>query len=86
MGTYHKIASDVKADIIRRIKEEGVSVAQAAEEHGIHKSTIFNWLGGDTKGSPTWSEFAKLKREKDELLRIVGALTVQHSIAQKKSW
>ena len=28
----HRIAADVKADIIRRIKEEGIPVAQAAKE------------------------------------------------------
>jgi hypothetical protein len=31
----HRIASEVKADILRRIKEEGVSVPQAAKDHGI---------------------------------------------------
>ena len=76
----------MKTDIIRRIKEEGVPVAQAAKEHGIHESTIYNWLGGGAKGSPTWSEFSRMKKERDELLKLVGELTVRASTAQKKNW
>jgi len=31
----HRIAADVKADILCRVKEKGVSVAQAAKDHGV---------------------------------------------------
>jgi transposase-like protein len=34
----HRIAADVKADILRRVKEEGISVAQAAKEHHMDVS------------------------------------------------
>lgn len=86
MGKAHKISPEVKIDIIRRVKDNGIPVAQAAKDHGIHESTIYNWLGAGTKGSPTWSEFNRLKKERDELLRIVGKLTVKASSAQKKNW
>ncbi len=86
MSKKHRTAPDVKADIIRRIKEERIPVAQAAKEHGVSEATIYTWIGDRAKGAPTWSEFSKLKRERDELLRIVGVLTVNLSTAQKKSW
>ena len=86
MGKRYKIAPEVKTDIIRRIKEEGVTVVQAAKDHGIHESTIYTWLGKGAKGSPSWSEFSRLKRERDELLKLVGELTVKNSTAQKKNW
>lgn len=82
----HRIAADVKADIIKRIKEDGVSVADAAKEHGVHETTIYNWLGTGASGAPSWSEFARLKKERDELLRLVGELTVKLSTTQKKNW
>src|SRR5229473_1316777 len=41
---HHRIAADVKADILRRVKEEGVSVAQAAKDHGISEGTIYGWM------------------------------------------
>jgi len=49
----HRVAADVKADILRRIKEGGVSVAQAAQEHGLHETTIYDWLSKGADGAPT---------------------------------
>jgi len=86
MAKKHKIAPEVKTDILRRIKEEGVPVAQAAKDHGVSEQSIYSWLGGAAKNAPSWMEFSRLKRERDELLRIVGELTVRASTAQKKSW
>lgn len=82
----HRIAADVKADIIKRVKEAGVSVAEAAKEHGLHESTIYSWLGTGASGAPSWSEFSRLRKERDDLLRLVGELTVKLATAQKKSW
>ncbi|MBU6500749.1 IS3 family transposase [Patescibacteria group bacterium] len=33
--TGHRVPKEMKADILRRVKEEGVSVAQAAKDHGL---------------------------------------------------
>ena len=49
----HRIVTDVKADIIRRIKEEGVPVAQTAKEHGIHETTIYGWMGTGIQTAPS---------------------------------
>ena len=81
----HRIANEVRADILRRIKEEGVPVAQAAKEHGIHETTIYGWMGAGATATPSWSEFAKLQKQNKELLELVGELTLRLSTAQKKS-
>ena len=80
----YKVAPEVKAEILKRIKDDGVPVAKAAEEHGVSTATIYGWLGASAKAAPSWSEFAKLKRERDDLVRIIGDLTIQLSTAQKK--
>jgi len=82
----HRISSEVKQDILKRVKEQGVPVIQAAKEHGVHESTIYNWLGKGVEGQPTLAELVKLKRENQMLLGLVGELTVKLSGAQKKSW
>ena len=81
----YRIAAEVKQDIIRRIKEEGVSVSQAAKDHGVHKSTIYSWLGATTKGTPSWVDLVKLQKQNKELLELVGELTLRLSTTQKKS-
>lgn len=80
----HKVAPEVKADIIRRIKEEGVPVAQAAKDHGIHESTIYNWLGAGVRGAPSWSDVVRVQKQNRELLALVGELTLRLSEGQKK--
>jgi transposase-like protein len=81
----HRVAADVKADIVRRIKEEGVPVAQAAKEHGVHDYTIYGWLGAGSQGAPTFSEFSRLQKQNKDLLEIVGEMTLKLSQAQKKN-
>lgn len=81
----HKIAPEVKQEILRRIKDEGVPVSQAAKEHGISDATIYSWLGKGVRGAPSLAELVKLKRENRELLELVGELTVKLSHTQKKN-
>lgn len=80
----HRVPADIKADIMRRIKEEGIPVAQAAKEHGLHESTIYNWLGAGIKATPTWSDVARMHKQNKELLELVGELTLRLSVSQKK--
>ncbi|OQA36650.1 MAG: Transposase [Parcubacteria group bacterium ADurb.Bin326] len=45
MKKAFKISSEMKEQILKRVKEEGSSVAKVAEEHGISPNTIYSWLG-----------------------------------------
>jgi transposase-like protein len=81
----HRIAADVKADILRRVKEEGISVAQAAKEHGVSEGTIYGWMVKGAIGAPSWAEFSRLQKQNRELLELVGEITLKLSMAQKNS-
>ena len=81
---HHKIAPEVKEQIINRIKNEGVSVAQAAKDHGVSDVTIYSWISKKVQGQPTISENIKLKREIEQLLKLVGEMTLKLSETQKK--
>ena len=80
----HRISAEVKQDILRRVKEEGIPVKQAAAEHGISDQTIYDWLAKGAEGAPTLGELVRLKRENQALLQLVGELTLQLSSGQKK--
>jgi transposase-like protein len=80
----HRIAPDVKEQIISRIKNDGVSVAQAAKDHGISDQTIYGWIAKKVDGQPTISELLRLKKENAQLLQLVGEITLKLSEAQKK--
>jgi len=80
----YKVALDVREQIINRIKEGSTTVQQAAKDHGVHETTVYGWLGSKIESVPSVLEFAKLKRERDELLRLVGEITLKLSETQKK--
>jgi transposase-like protein len=81
----YRVPKEIKAEIIRKVKEEGISVAQAAKDYGISNATIYAWLGTGASGSPSWSEFIRLQKQCKELFEVVGELTVQLSQAKKKN-
>jgi transposase-like protein len=81
----YRVAPEIKADILKRIKDDGVTVSQAAEQHGLSEKTIYNWLSKGAESGPTWREFNKLKKEKEQLLAMVGELTIKLSATQKKT-
>jgi transposase-like protein len=80
----HRIAPDVKEQIINRIKNDGVSVAEAAKDHGISDQTIYGWIAKRVEGQPTLSELIRLKKENAQLLQLVGEITLKLSETQKK--
>lgn len=85
MKKHHRVAPEVREQILRRIKEEGISVETAAKDAGVHNTTIYGWLGKGVRGNPTIGELVRLKRQNDELLALVGELTLKASQTQKKS-
>ena len=80
----HKIAPELKEQIINRIKNEGVSVTQAAKDHGVSDVTIYSWIAKKVDGAPTLAENIKLKRQVDQLFTLVGEMTLKLSETQKK--
>jgi transposase-like protein len=79
-----KIAAEIKAEIINKIKHNGVSVAEAAKQYGISDKCIYNWLG--TKASNTISvlEYNRLKKENEQLKQLIGDITLKLSTEQKR--
>jgi len=82
--TKHRIAPDVKDQIINRIKNDGVTVIQAAQEHGVSENTIYAWIAKKTDGQPTLGEIIKLKKENAQLFQLLGEITLKLSETQKK--
>jgi transposase-like protein len=81
----HRIAPDVKDQIINRIKNDGTTVADVAKDHGVSEATIYGWIAKKVEGQPTMSELLKLKRENTQLLTLVGEMTLKLSETQKKN-
>ena len=84
MKKGYKVAPEIRQQFIDRIKNEGLSVSQAAKEAGVHETTVYGWLGKGADSVPSVLELARLKRENKELLELVGEITLKLSESQKK--
>jgi len=80
---YNKVSKDIRNQILERVKTSGKSIAEISQEHGIGKTTIYEWLRESTGEAPA-RDIIKLTKENKELKQIIGELTVQLGIAQKK--
>jgi len=85
MGKINVISADVKKQILERIKEGGISISQIADEHGVSNRTIYGWLSKGATATPSWIEFNKLRRENAALKELIGKLTYDMTVAQKKN-
>lgn len=75
----------MKAQIINRIKNDGISVVDVAKDHGVSENTIYGWIAKKVEGQPSIAETVRLKKENRELLMLVGEMTLKLSEAQKKN-
>ena len=79
----YRISNEIKEQVLNRIKNEGISVSIAAEEHGISTHTIYKWLGGSAK-SVSILEYNKLRKENERLKQLLGEITLKLSLDEKR--
>ena len=80
----NRVAPEIKEQILSRIKNDGVTIKQAAADHGIPESTIATWIARRVNGQPSLGDIIKLKRENDQLKILIGEITLKLSETQKK--
>ena len=84
---YKRVPKELKDEILKRVKEEGLSVTKAAEEYGVNKQSIYNWLDdytGRRKINPIL-EINRLKRENKELYELLGKATAMMEKQKKEN-
>ncbi|MBU0576861.1 transposase [Patescibacteria group bacterium] len=80
---FSKIPKEKKEEILAKVKA-GEKVATLASQYGISDRTIYFWLRLDTKEEViSILKYNKLKRECEELKRLVGELTLNMSLGKK---
>ena len=79
-----RIAKEIKEEILSKV-QAGERVADLAEQYGVSAKSIYGWLR-QASGEAVVSvlEYNKLKRENEELKRLIGELTLNMH-QQKKS-
>lgn len=86
MGRYRVIPKEIKEQVLSRVKNDGISVMQAAKDAGIHPDTVRNWLAKTADGvNNEAAENMRLKRELTGVYEILGKLTAELTTLKKKN-
>lgn len=71
------IPRETKEQVLARIKNDGITGKQAADEAGISSKTVYGWLANTTISEPGILELNRLRRESEGLYTLIGRLTAE---------
>lgn len=78
------ISQEQRAKIVSSIKNDGMSIADAAKTYLIAEKTIRKWLRSKSNNSHTSStEVQKLKEENRALKELIGDIVLKHRLNRK---
>jgi transposase len=76
------IAKERKAEIIHKIKEEGLAVSKASELYKVSTKAIYGWLSSNV-GDASALELNRLRKENEQLYNIIGRITAELKTSKK---
>ncbi len=85
MAARSRIAPELREQILNRIRTEGISASQAAKEHGISAPTVYAWLQRSTVFPSNILQINKLRRENEELKRLLGQAMLMNERSKKNN-
>ena len=78
-----RIPKEIREEILTKARG-GEKIAALAEQYGICDRTIYGWLRKETgEDVVPVLKYNKLKRENQELKRLIGELTLDMSLGKK---
>lgn len=80
---FRVVPKEIKEEILAKIKE-GQKVPALASQYGISDKTIYTWLSRLVTPEISIVKFNQLKRENEELKRIIGMITLDLEQEKKR--
>ena len=73
------INPQIKAEIISKIRDEGMTVIDASAAYGVHNKTIYGWLKNGVVNTNTSLvlQLNRLRKENEQLYNLLGRATVE---------
>jgi len=77
------IPKEIKNEILAKVKG-GEKVAELARQYALSDKAIYNWLHQETGDQViSFVKYNKLKRENEELKKLIGELSLKLSLGEK---
>ena len=80
-GRYY--SKEIKEEILHKIKNEGLTGAEASKLYGINVKNIYRWLAQGITGKSNQIEINRLKRENRVLKELLGQLLIDKERGKK---
>lgn len=81
---YKRVPAETKAEILEKVKN-GMTIVDAAKQYAISSKTIYTWLSSQVRPEVSILEYNRLKKENEELKRIIGVITLDLERGKKNS-
>jgi len=78
------VAKEVKEEILAKVKA-GEPVSSLSKSYGVSDKSIYNWIQGRATKQVSFLEFAKLRKENQQLKEIIGVLSLEVEKSKKKT-
>lgn len=73
---FKRVPLETKQEVLDKVKN-GMTIAEAAKQYAISTKTIYTWLSNQVRPEISILEYNRLKRENEELKRIIGMVTLE---------
>ena len=78
------VAKEVKEEILIKVKA-GEAVSDLSKTYGVSDKSIYNWIAQRAGKHVSFLEFAKLRKENQQLKQIIGVLSLEVEKSKKKT-
>ena len=82
---YPALTAKQKQKIVAKINDNGEKVSDLSKEYGVVPKTIYNLLKKQINQPNIALELAKVRRERDVLLQMVGQFVLDNKARKKNS-
>lgn len=79
---FKRVPIKTKQEVLDKVKN-GMTIAEAAKQYAISAKTIYTWLSNQVRPEISVIEYNRLKRENEELKRIIGLVTLEFERGKK---
>ena len=73
---FKRVPVETKREVMDKVKN-GMTIADASKQYAISTKTIYTWLSNQVKPEISILEVNRLRRENEELKRIIGLVTLE---------
>ena len=87
---YRRVPQELREKILNAVKIDGIPVSQASREFWVSTPSIHSWLKKEAE-NVGWEridmrEVNRLRKDKEDLLKLIWALTAELDKTKKKSY